>query len=925
MEHILLVVNNKKKLLQGRMMKLRPILMAFSLLVLLAAAIYATAATEKSTLYNVNGYKVTDSYGTETYRIYLDLSSRARYRVNKQEKRIDIFLTNTTLAADFKKLLNEDNMLVKTIHEKWKDNLILSFILGRQPQEINVSDQPLASLKKASDGAIDQNPTQIILDLVWKGKPAAPRPVEVRADKTPQLSEPTKKEPLSPTGTLAAKNKPPTEPPREIRKNLGIATQKPTMSGLTRRELQTDTSSSRAKPRPVIATRLPGAPTIIPGAATAGTFAYSSYEGKWENFINDYEVPVTIAIPLHFSFPPFPAFAMKYPGDEKKIMSAITIALANIGDWDEVIATLQKKAAAKNMTAVQQKEFELAYAEALAQKGQMTEATKILETFISKPANADLKNYATYLWLVTRAASGKQYNVDYDLNHLQGIEQDEALIPWFKLLRAEISLSTGQHTDALQIMESDYTNQPLAVKKLYALRRADAWAMSGRDNEAFEAYRYLEAGDDILKAHPFSLTNYAQSLYRLKKYREATDHYKTLTAILAGQPGQDLAFYASAMSLMRSQADKQTIPLFQNIIDSFPKTEGAYRARLKINDLRLLADREKEGLDSAVEYGNITLEAPLRELREEAAFKQAIALYFKKDLLRTTQFIQAFLHDYGFGKLRRHAEALQTEVLPATIKEMIAAQDYMQALILAEQNRDLLISGRVNDDFLDKVGEAFAGLGFWDRATRVYRYMLDIHKGDKREGDAYPLLIQALYNKEDYKMVEEFAGQYLGKFKAEPQSSRIFFLRVSALRKTGLTDEAAKLLGQNDYSANHDLNVLAAEIFWDLKKYDRVEKYLARVMTTDLKDALPSEVFLRAEALYHRKQLKKALPFYEHLNMEKQYSDQALYRSAQINLDIGNPDRALNLLQDLTEKGISPLWRKMAEETMTINKTILLR
>ena len=254
----------------------------------------------------------------------------------------------------------------------------------------------------------------------------------------------------------------------------------------------------------------------------------------------------------------------------------------------------------------------------------------------------------------------------------------------------------------MELLTSGQTNRPQSARKIYALRRADTWAASGRYNEALEAYRYLQASGDILKNHPHSLADFAKTLYRQKKYHAATEQYKRLAATLAGKPGQDLAFYAAAMSLYRSGGSKQTLPLFQNIITTFPGTEGGYRARIKANDLKLLTDIDREGVDTAIEYGNIAVDAPLRELREEAAFKQALSLYLKKELLRTTQFLQAFLHDYGFGPLRWHAEALQIELLPATIKDLIKSEDYMQALILAEQNRDLLISGRVTEDFLNK-------------------------------------------------------------------------------------------------------------------------------------------------------------------------------------------------------------------------------
>ena len=231
-------------------------------------------------------------------------------------------------------------------------------------------------------------------------------------------------------------------------------------------------------------------------------------------------------------------------------------------------------------------------------------------------------------------------------------------------------------------------------------------------------------------------------------------------------------------------------------------------------------------------------------------------------------------------------------------------------------------AARVKADFLNKVGQAFAGLGFWNRAIRVYRYMLAVYKGRPGEDKALLALIAALYNKEDYKQLEDAADTYLQKFPKGKDRARIFYLLVSSLHKSGQTEKAASLLEKKKFPVNHDLNSLGGRIFWQLKKYDRVEKYLARIMGKDLRKVEADEILIRAEALFLRGHLRKALPFYQYLTDQENYADQALYRSAQIHLETGRQDEGLNILQNLSEKGISTLWRKMAAESYEINRFI---
>jgi hypothetical protein len=75
---------------------------------------------------------------------------------------------------------------------------------------------------------------------------------------------------------------------------------------------------------------------------------------------------------------------------------------------------------------------------------------------------------------------------------------------------------------------------------------------------------------------------------------------------------------------------------------------------------------------------------------------------------------------------------------------------------------------------------------------------------------------------------------------------------------------------------------------------------------------------MRAEALYRNGHGESALPFYRHLEQHEAYADQAGYRIAQVHMATDNQGTGLKLLRTLVEKARSPLWRKMAEETLAM-------
>jgi tetratricopeptide (TPR) repeat protein len=671
--------------------------------------------------------------------------------------------------------------------------------------------------------------------------------------------------------------------------------------------------------RPAITNQVAGVTAVHRNRVSASRSVASAYSGQWETFFTGYEVPVKMAVPLRYSLPPFPCRALFHFDDEGRIPPDV-VWLGEKEAWDEISSILHK-AIAEMPEGEKRDRLLLIQGEVLVRSGAFDEALNVLKRLIDKHPGSNVGECARYLVVNALAAFGDPYAAAYELSlKKQKPAIESSLTPYFHLLQAEIALATEQHDEALKSLTKGDATYSGSAEDLHLLRLADVWAASGQEKKAFEAYRKLQERPGFFKEHPFSLAGFAGVLYRCGEYRTAAERYKDLAVILGGQPEQDLAFFAAAMGQLKSGDTKLASLLLKNITETFPGTEGDLRARLKVNDLEVLSGKEGEGLKVAINYGEIAGMAPLRELREEAAFKQALTLHFKGEDLRSVQSLQVFLRDYGRGRLCNDAEALLVELLPKVIKDLIEEEGYLQVLVLVEKNRELFANGKLSRNFLSDLGRTFVSLGFLDRAARVYLYMLDFSKDKAGEEEIYLPLVQILHDIGESGLVEDYVDRYFARFPSGKDRSRLYYLWVSSLKRNGRSEEAAGLLSAKGRPESRELNVLAGHVYWDLGKYDEVDRYLAKVMDKDLQNAVPEEVFLRAEALLKGGKERRALPFYQHLVEDSSFSDQAAYRCAQIYLSTGKSDEALKLLQSLAEKGNNPLWRKMAEETLAVQK-----
>lgn len=815
--------------------------------------------------------KISKQESGDQSRISLEFSSLPSYRLETTGDGLKLFLADTALAPAFKNLPADDT-LKEASYVTEKHQIILSLTLHRPPKQVSAAFTMRGTDRRKRTAAQGAD-NLLILDILAEEKPAAkpPKPAQTPPAATPAAG-PTDRAP----------------------------------------------EKQESKTRPANTSNLPEAAQAAKDTATT-----SQHNDKWLTFFSDHVTPFRISPRLRYSLPPFPVLDLVQPDTASKLLSPLLLAQGRAGLLDDVATALKKLNSDPQLPAEQMERALLTYGEVLIRQGSYAEADRVLQLATGVKPDSAFTPLIQYLTILNQAqaAIGKPHEASYALANTKQdqTESGAALAPYLRLLRAEIALDTERDEEALRILSGDPQPADGQAAELFSLRRADAWAVTDRADEALTAYRQPRQHGIMLDAHPFSLARYASALFEKQEYAAAAEAYLHLSIKMYGAPGQDVAQYATALSRLKGERGNKNPAPFNEIVDRFPETEGAARARLKVADLAVLTGKNSLPVSPDAVYKIIAAQAPLRELREEAAFKQALVLFIKGDNLQASNLLHAFLRDHRAGALRRQAEALQLESLPVAAKKLIDKKEYIPALVLAEQNRDLLISGQAGGDFLAELGLAFASLCLWNSAAKTYRYLLDAYKGTPAEEKIYLPLMQALAEQDEHQMVIDYASHYFKHFAKGTDQAAIQYLLVNALHTKGQDAAAAEQLAARDYPGDRPLNLLAGQVFWDLKQYDKVEEYTGRLMDNDLSKAAPKEIFLRAEALFMSGHPDKALPLYQHLLNAPDYADQALYRSAQIRLTEKKTAEGLKLLRNLAEKGKSTLWRKMAEETLAVN------
>jgi len=413
-----------------------------------------------------------------------------------------------------------------------------------------------------------------------------------------------------------------------------------------------------------------------------------------------------------------------------------------------------------------------------------------------------------------------------------------------------------------------------------------------------------------------SLAAFSDCLYVAKRYQEAAKRYMQLADLLNNHPYQDLALFRQALCRLRlaATAQKGRIDLEQ-LVDAFPKSEGAVLAYLKQTDLDYV-NKSLSPIDAAAVYKRCSVYGQSILQREECLFKEALVNHLAGEKAESVDNCMQLLREFQDGNLRTEALALLIQQLPKVIKQLIGNEEYVKALVLAKQNRRLFVRGWLSPELLFDLATAYSKLGMADQAAQTYQYLFEI--SDRAETEKiYQPLIEALFAAGRYLQVEEYADRYQLRYPKGVYVPPILVLKAQALYRNGQSEQALKLITADNAPKIQALELLKGRLYFDNKQWQKV---IDTLDTPQLTGQLAANHLLLplAESYFQIGDDAEAKKLFQRLQKIDPGVEQTKFRLAQIESRRGNQEQALKLFQQLAEKGTDPLWKRLAQEEIAI-------
>ncbi len=644
----------------------------------------------------------------------------------------------------------------------------------------------------------------------------------------------------------------------------------------------------------------------------------SPYPENWRSFFSNYESPVVITPATTFTLPPFP-------------MAAVVDSQLPVERW--LPKHILKSAQKKEWQLTAQQIFEhleieenilfrdfllLSYTEALVRAGEYQKPHRLLQQISHRYKSTQLAGLADLLFVYLRNLNEADFFGFYELQ--KAIKKLGSIIPfneYFSLLLAEAAMDLGNLEAAQKELNRDDIGFDKKAGGIRLMHKADLLFLRNKPIKALVHYLQLDEQKNILHDYPDSLARYCDLLYEFKRYRQTEKQYRHLNDLLDGKRQYDRVLYRLTMSRKHNQIpERQIISELYGIQEAFPKSEGAFRAIMKMTDMSYLSGKYQfeQSLNS---YTKLSIEANTVPLREEAAFKKALLLLLNGQPEEAIQQCLKLLREFQSGALKIEARALIIQQLPGVIKNLVDKGNYIESIILAQQNRSLFAKGWISTSLLYDLANAYSYLGFFDRATRTYQYLFDISDGEQQE-QIYLPLIQSLFQDGQFHLIEDYADRFSFRYPESKFLPDIYLLRIKALLRTGQTDKTIVLLDNTERPDSGEIKELAIKIYFEQERWKEVINKLIEHKGSNIDQYPPIQLRMLAESYFQHDQPEKAAPLFQTIITRQGLQDQALFRLAQIDIMRGDTDQALKRYQQIAEKGTSPLWKKLAQEEIAI-------
>ncbi len=658
--------------------------------------------------------------------------------------------------------------------------------------------------------------------------------------------------------------------------------------------------------RPAVAFKIADMPSRKAGRRAARFQQESPWKDHWDKFFRYYRTYWKLELPINFTLPRLPALIK----DKKSPLWP----LQEDANHNMFLSLIQTATELKSLNQQQIYLRDLLVAEAELRTGAKESAVARLDSLRREKGPKPV--YVEYLTAYGEALDGQPLVAQLTLQQLlPGLSENQPLLPLIHFLFAETALAAGQNQVALDHLQISGMNWPDSLLAPLKLRIADAQAGLGDLALAIKNYVSLIEEPGLFTYYRFSLNRAAFSAFKRKNYQLANTLYRKLVTPLKEEPGDDLLLFAAGASAYEAGDIGWGMIGLQRATLDRPDTEGGDRGKLRLIDIKLINGGELKLKQVVKEYLELGQHSKFRSVREEARFKHGLVLYLLGAHRSSVEALMRFKREFGSSNLIREANLLILQQLPRVIHQLLKQKNDLQAVVLAEKNRPLLLQNGFDDALLHDLATSFERLGLYKRAGRILLYLYD-HTGGKAEQQAiYLPLAQSYVKREEYQQAGDYAERYLKKYPQGEDAGSLFGILLDAFVRKNQPEKLLTWLNRKDRPSSPELEIRAAHIYWQLGQWQSVAKSLERAQKSG-EPLKVKEMALLGEAYYQLNKNGAAEKIYRQLLDDPGFGTQARYRTAQILFRQQQRKEALNLLKQLVETDGSSPWGKLAQDLL---------
>ena len=679
----------------------------------------------------------------------------------------------------------------------------------------------------------------------------------------------------------------------------------------------------------------------------AAAFPRSPFEKNWADFFTGYEATPPVTPVIHYTLLPFPVASLMIAGEELEFSGEI-ISMGRAGNYETALNLVDRL----DFSVLSEKQRAIARllrAEIICRDARM--ASEPLDGMSNNATSGAFAPLYAYLEILRHVVRNSPYAAQYILEQhkaaLLGIPQFQTPLG---ILAAELLLATDRPKEAIQLLESMGTND--SPSQIRDLRLADAYFALSSYDRARDLYRKIFDTDPTLfETHPRSQAGRAFLLYSDKEYARAADGFRLLQNMVTDRDIQAMAMYWEAAALLKNGQKESALTIINTVMGRFSDTEGGERARMKRNDLRAPVALDPAGHSDATlatlfgepddslrkdslffqqslqnlvkeirdEYAILATSSSFRSIREEAWFKQALFTFLSDDPVGSAKLLNNFFRNFRFGKMQNHALTLQSITVPKVIDLLSKENEYIKAIALAEQNRDILLGGAKPLDYLPELAASFESIGLYDRAVRVYQYLLRYGEDEHKTAEYFLPFARASLRAGDMETLTRLYETYRERFPQGKDRWSILAELLQGLEEKNDYDQALAILETVEMNAlEPQFFPVVSRVFWEKEKFDAIIDLVEGTSQKTRRQLPDDAALLYAEALLKKNRLTAAAKEFERLRTIETLQDQALFRLAQIKLEKGAKNQAVNIFKQIAEKGRSPYWKKLAAENIIL-------